>query len=318
LYGDMMRDLNLPPADLDLAVGPETEARQKLMIYIGLERELKENRPDYFVVFGDVNSTLVSAICADHLGIPVVHIESGLRSHDLSMPEELNRICTDRVATLHFTTLESAGEHLLSEGVHPDKIFLVGNLMVDTLVDRKSAFRPPGIWNTFALNAGQYLLVTIHRQSNVHHIQRLVYLIDTIMATSQNLKVVFPAHPRTFKLLQSVGYKHDRLILTTALPYLSFNYLMMHAKGIITDSGGISEESTFLNIPCITLRQNTERPETITLGTNMLCDEDLDCLPHYMETLFKGDWKPALGIPLWDGQSGDRVVKVLAEHRYGD
>lgn len=313
LFADMLRDLGLDEPDLNLAVGSGSAQEQKIKIYMGLDRELKENRPDYFVVFGDVNSTMVGAICADHIGIPVVHIESGLRSHDLSMPEEFNRICTDRVTAVHFTTLESAGVHLTTEGIDPNTVFHVGNLMIDTLVDRKAYFSPPAIWDTHSLKPGHFLLATIHRQSNVNTVERIIYLLDKIMTYSRDLTVVLPAHPRTLKMLQSAGYNHDRLLLTTALPYLSFNYLVMHAKGIITDSGGISEETTFLNIPCITLRHNTERPETVTLGTNVLCDESLDCLPEYMNLLFAGDWKQAQTIPLWDGHSADRIVDKLLE-----
>lgn len=198
LYADMIRDLGLDMPDVDLAVGSGSAQEQKIKIFIGLERELKENHPDYFVVFGDVNSTIVGAICADHLGIPVVHIESGLRSHDLSMPEEFNRICTDRVTAVHFTTLESAGIHLLTEGVSQEKIFHVGNLMIDTLMDRKPFFSPPDIWESHSLTPGQFLLVTIHRQSNVNTVERILFLLEKIMANSRNLPVVLPAHPRTF------------------------------------------------------------------------------------------------------------------------
>ena len=263
------------------------------------------------LVVGDVTSTMACAITAQKLHIPVAHVEGGIRSNDWSMPEEINRLVTDAITNYFFTTSTLANENLKSSGVTEDRIFFVGNTMIDTLMANQERLRTPDIWNQLDLKAGQYGVMTLHRPANVDEEHKLKQLIEEIMTHSQQLPMVFPVHPRTAKILERLGIAHPRLHTIQPLGYLEFIYLVKHAKVVITDSGGITEEASVMNVPCMTLRDNTERPETLTLGSNVLVGTNPKNIKPHLDTLFKGQWKQAQPIPLWDGNTAVRIVEVL-------
>lgn len=227
------------------------------------------------------------------------------------MPEEINRLVTDSITNYFFTTTETADANLLAAGTHPEHIFRVGNTMIDTLLKHRSRFYPPTFWEALRLSPGQYLVLTLHRPSNVDHPETLKALLSEILTHSKNLPILFPVHPRTAKMLEGLGVSHPRLHLTEPMGYLSFNYLVERARAVITDSGGITEETTVLGIPCLTLRNTTERPETVTLGTNELIGTDPAALAPALQRLFAGEWKKGTIPPLWDGQTATRIVHHL-------
>jgi UDP-N-acetylglucosamine 2-epimerase (non-hydrolysing) len=311
MSGDFFDQLGIPQPDTNLGAGSGTQAEQTAAILVSFERELINNRPDVTVVVGDVTSTMACTISAKKLCVPVAHVEAGIRSGDMTMPEEINRIVTDSICDHFFTTSEAANQLLRKSGVDESRIHFVGNTMIDTLMQNLDRLQRPGVWDTFDLEAKEYLLVTLHRPSNVDDPNTLKGFLDVILDHSDNFPVVFPVHPRTRKILHQLNFEHDHLIQIDPLGYLEFIYLLRHARAIITDSGGITEEATVLGVPCMTLRDSTERPETITIGTNELVGTNAQELPMYLAKLSDGRWKEG-GIPdLWDGRTSERIIETL-------
>jgi UDP-N-acetylglucosamine 2-epimerase (non-hydrolysing) len=243
--------------------------------------------------------------------VKVAHVEAGIRSGDWTMPEEINRLVTDSITNYFFTTTEVANQTLRQSGIAEDRIFWVGNTMIDTLLKHKARFIQPEIWNTAALEAGKYIVMTLHRPANVDEESNLKYLIEEIIHHTKGLPLIFPVHPRTAKVLQGLGINAPQLHLVEPMGYLEFNYLVQHAKAVITDSGGITEETTVMGVPCMTLRNSTERPETVDLGTNELLGIDPKAIGPAMEKLFSGNWKKGSIPPLWDGGTSARIVANL-------
>lgn len=303
--------LGIPFPDANLESGGGTQAEQTASIMIKFEQELVENPADIVLVVGDVTSTLACSIVAKKLKTNVAHVEAGIRSFDLTMPEEINRMVTDSISDHFFTTSRVANANLTRAGVGDERIHFVGNTMIDTLLKQESNFRKPLIWDLENLQNSNYFVITLHRPANVDGEFKLKQLLDTIILCSRGLKIIFPVHPRTKKNLVGLGIDAANLIMIEPMSYLEFNYLVKHAKAVITDSGGITEETTVMGIPCITLRDNTERPETVDIGTNELIGTDPKNLPPAFEKLFSGNWKMG-GIPeLWDGKTAERIINIL-------
>lgn len=313
MSGDFFEQLNIPEPDANLGGGGGTQAEQTAAIMVAFEKELMANRPDLVIVVGDVTSTLACSIAAKKLVIDVAHVEGGIRSGDLSMPEEINRMVTDSITDHFFTTSEIANENLRRLGFPEDRIHFVGNTMIDTLMANMERFRRPEGDIFDKLQTGRYFVMTMHRPANVDQEEKLKEMIDAIMEGTQGLPVIFPVHPRTAKNLQNLGINDPNLFMTEPLSYLEFNYLVKNAKGVITDSGGITEEASVMNVPCITLRENTERAETIELGTNELVGTHPQNLQPYLEKLMRGEWKKYKGIPYWDGKTAERIVDKIIE-----
>jgi UDP-N-acetylglucosamine 2-epimerase (non-hydrolysing) len=313
MSGSFFEQLGIPAPDHNLEVGSGTQAEQTAGIMTRYESILMETPSDFCLVVGDVTSTMACAITAKKLEIAVGHVEGGIRSGDRSMPEEINRLVTDAITDYFFTTSPMANENLRREGVSDDQIFFVGNTMIDTLLGHMERFIQPGVWTEKRLKEKEYLVMTLHRPSNVDEEEQLKNLIHEIVHTSNNLPIVFPVHPRTRKNLERLGIEYESLIYTEPLSYLEFNYLVKNALAVITDSGGITEESTVMGIPCMTLRDSTERPETCSVGTNELLGIDPSAIQPAMEKLFAGKWKRG-GIPeKWDGRAAERIVELLSK-----
>ena len=304
-------ELGLPEPDFNLGAGGGTQAEQTAKIMIGYEKLLMSSPSDLCLVVGDVTSTMACAIVAKKMKIKVAHVEGGIRSGDLSMPEEINRLVTDSITDYYFTTSEIANENLRKAGIEDDKIHFVGNTMIDTLLANKSRFVKPEIWDVANLMPGEYLVMTLHRPANVDQEENLKLLIEELIKTAKGLKIIFPVHPRTRQVLNKLTIDADNLILIEPQSYLRFNYLVQHAKAVITDSGGITEETTVFGIPCMTLRANTERPETISIGTNVLLGTNPESIAPAMEKLLSGHWKKGAIPPLWDGQTGSRIISII-------
>lgn len=311
MSGDFFEQLGIPEPDINLEVGSGTQAEQAAAIMVRYEKVLLEQRSDLCLVVGDVTSTMACVIAARKLGVPVAHVEGGIRSGDWTMPEEINRVVTDSITNWFFTTSEVANENLRWAGVEEERIFFVGNTMIDTLLANKNRFCPPAFWQEQGLQAGGYLVATLHRPANVDRADSLAQLLAAIAEGCGDLPVVFPVHPRTAKTLRELDAVPTNFLLVEPQPYLQFNYLAQHAKAVITDSGGITEETTVLGVPCLTLRDNTERPETITIGTNELIGTNPANLKPALARLMAGEWKQG-GIPeKWDGRTGERIVAIL-------
>ena len=306
-------ELGLPTPDRDLEVGSDTHARQTARIMSAFEPLVEERAPKLVVVVGDVNSTLACSLVAVKLGVPVAHVEAGLRSRDRTMPEEINRLVTDAVSDLLFATSDDAVVNLRAEGVAQEKIHLVGNPMIDTLKVHLPAARGRKALDRFGLTTRSYALVTLHRPSNVDRAESLRAIFDALRALSERIPVLFPAHPRTRERMERAGIEtSQRLRVTEPLGYLDFLCLMDQARFLVTDSGGIQEETTALGVPCLTLRPNTERPVTITEGTNKLLGDDPAAILPAAKPLIEGRF-PAPRCPkLWDGRAGIRIAEVLA------
>jgi UDP-N-acetylglucosamine 2-epimerase (non-hydrolysing) len=301
--------LNIPTPNYNLGIGSGNHAEQTGGIMIEYEKLLQLKKSNYCLVVGDVNSTLACAIVAKKNNIKVIHVEAGIRSNDQSMPEEINRILTDSITDLFFTTTESASKNLLKQGVHKNKIYFVGNTMIDTLLKNIHKFSPPHIWNIQNLSKSSYFVLTLHRPSNVDSIKNLEYLIINILEFTRKHKIVFPIHPR---IAQKLNFQQfENLICIEPLEYLQFNFLIKNSLGVITDSGGITEESTVLNIPCITLRNNTERPETVELGTNVLIGNNMKMLEEALNLIFEDKWKDSTIPKYWDGEASLRIMTHL-------
>lgn len=311
MSGDFFEELSIPAPHANLEAGGGTQAEQTAAIMIKFEAELLQFRPDLVLVVGDVTSTLACAITAKKLCIDVVHVEAGIRSGDITMPEEINRLVTDSISDHFFTTSETANQNLRNSGVHHDRIHFVGNTMIDTLYQQMDRLRRPEIWATHRLESGKYFLVTLHRPANVDEVTTLSALLDVIIAETDKLPVVFPIHPRTLKNLEPRFRDNPKLILTDPMSYLEFIFMVKSAKAVITDSGGITEETTVLGVPCLTLRNSTERPETVTMGTNVLVGTQPENLLVYLQQLNTGVWKKSTVPPLWDGKTATRIVQAL-------
>lgn len=306
--------LKIPEPDINLNCGGGSQSEQTASIMIAFEKELQENPSDLVLVVGDVTSTMACSIVAKKMNTKVAHVEAGIRSFDLSMPEEINRMVTDSITDYFFTTTEWAGENLRKQGVLDNKIFFVGNVMIDTLLKNRSRFSKPEIWDKLGLKDKEYIVMTLHRPANVDEEDKLKSLMNEILTHSRELSLVFPVHPRTAKILKNLGISHKRLHMIEPLGYLEFNYLVERAKAVMTDSGGITEEASILNVPCMTLRDNTERPETIELGTNELIGTNPQAIQPALNKLFSGKWKQqGQDIPLWDGKAAERIVGRLLD-----
>jgi UDP-N-acetylglucosamine 2-epimerase (non-hydrolysing) len=303
MSGDFFEQLGIPEPHINLEVGSGTQAEQTAGIMVRYEKVLTERKPDVCLVVGDVTSTMACSIVAKKTGVDVVHVEAGIRSHDLTMPEEINRMVTDALTDHFFTTSEVANQNLRKAGVPEERIHFVGNTMIDTLLKQMPRFTRPALWDRIGLQEKNYIVMTLHRPANVDEEQKLRDLLNAIIGNSRGVPLVFPVHPRTRKILDHLGIQAPNLHLAEPMGYLEFNYLVKHAKAVITDSGGITEETTVMQVPCMTLRDNTERPETITTGTNELVGTDPASIPAHMDRLFDGQWKKG-GIPeLWDGKT---------------
>lgn len=312
MSGNFFEELGIPQPDINLEAGSGTQAEQTATIMMRYEKVLMENRPDLVMVVGDVTSTMACSITAKKLNnIKVAHVEAGIRSGDLTMPEEINRMVTDAITDYFFTTSDIANKNLRMAGIREDQIFFVGNTMIDTLLKNRPRFNKPTIWNVLDLKSENYIVMTLHRPANVDEQGKLKDLLNEIINSTEDLPLIFPVHPRTAKMLEQLQIKHPRLNTIEPLGYLEFNYLVEHAKAVITDSGGITEETTVLGIPCMTLRDNTERPETIFLGTNELLGTDPKAIRPAMEKLFMGKWKNGGIPPRWDGYTAERIVERL-------
>jgi len=307
------KELNIPEPDINLGCGSGTQAEQTAAIMIAFEKELLANPTDLVIVVGDVTSTMACSIVAKKLKTKVAHIEAGIRSYDLTMPEEINRMVTDCLADYFFTTTEWASKNLRVMGVDDNRIFFVGNVMIDTLLSNRDRFKKPVIWDKFYLQEKSYVLITLHRPANVDEGNKLKSYIKEIVNNVHGLPVIFPIHPRTAKIFNDLQIEEPNLKITEPLSYLEFNYLVERAKAVLTDSGGITEETTVMGIPCFTLRDNTERPETIDIGTNELIGTHPSAIKPAFEKLFAGKWKKGNIPSLWDGKSAERIVRKLLE-----
>ena len=311
MSGDFFEQLGIPSPDVNLEVGSGTQAEQTAGIMIGYERLLLERRVGCCLVVGDVTSTMACAITAQKLSVPVAHVEAGIRSGDWSMPEEINRLVTDSIANWFFTTSEHANANLRRAGVDEGRIFFVGNTMIDTLLANMSRLRPPALFEELGLQPGSYFVTTLHRPANVDSGDGFTRLLHAVANGVRGMPVIFPVHPRTAKTLRALSKIPDNVCLVEPQSYLEFNWLVKNAKGVITDSGGITEETTVMGVPCLTLRENTERPETVEIGTNELVGVDPAALGPALDRLFAGAWKKGGVPPLWDGRTGSRIVAHL-------
>jgi UDP-N-acetylglucosamine 2-epimerase (non-hydrolysing) len=306
-------DLGLPQPHANLEAGSGTQAEQTAAIMVRYEALVQREAPDLCLVVGDVTSTMACAIVAQKAGIAVAHVEAGLRSGDWRMPEEINRLVTDAITNYFFTTSRSAGDHLRTSGVPDSRIFFVGNTMVDTLLAQLPRLRPPACWTSESLTSSAYVVLTLHRPVNVDNPDHLREWLHAIADATRGLPVIFPVHPRTRKTLDALADLPAAVRVQPSLSYLEFNYLVKHARAVITDSGGITEESTVLGVPCLTLRDTTERPETVTMGTNVLVGASPAAVAPALDRVFAGEW-PRGRIPeLWDGHAGERIVSVLEQ-----
>lgn len=345
-------ELGIPAPDTNLGCGGGTQAEQTAAIMVAFEKELIAHPADIVLVVGDVTSTMACSIVAKKLNTRVCHVEAGIRSWDLSMPEEINRMVTDSLADYMFTTSEVANRNLMRQGATmmsdvgcqmsvesgkckvesvglaedkyayervPQRVWYVGNVMIDTLLANRARFRQPEVWNTLALQEKQYIVMTMHRPANVDEENHLRAMMEQIVDNAHGLPIVFPIHPRTAKLFynlwgdeEALAKRFPNLHIVEPLGYLEFNYLVERAKAVVTDSGGITEETTVMGVPCITLRDNTERPETCTVGTNELIGTKPEAIKPALDKLFAGEWKKG-GVPaLWDGHTAERIIAILA------
>jgi UDP-N-acetylglucosamine 2-epimerase (non-hydrolysing) len=311
MSGDFFEQLGIPEPDINLEVGSGTQSEQTAAIMVRYEKVLLEQRSDLCLVVGDVTSTMACSIAARKLGVPVAHVEGGIRSGDWTMPEEINRVVTDSITNWFFTTSETANENLRRSGVSDDRIFFVGNTMIDTLLKQMPRLRPPVFWDELGLQPGRYFVVTLHRPANVDGEQQLQRLLHAIADGTGGMPVVFPVHPRTAKNLREMEGQIPGMRYVDPQGYLEFNYLVKYAKGVITDSGGITEETTVMGVPCITMRNNTERPETVDIGTNELIGTDPVNLGPALARLLAGNWKKGTIPEKWDGKAAERIVAEL-------
>ena len=337
-------ELNIPMPDANLGCGGGSQAEQTANIMVAFEKHLLAHPTDLVLVVGDVTSTMACSIVAKKLNTRVCHVEAGIRSWDLSMPEEINRMVTDSLADYMFTTSEIANKNLLMAGAtlvnspspmatNPlptlqeeqyafqrisQRVWYVGNVMIDTLLANRSRFRRPAVFDELQLTDGQYIMMTMHRPANVDEEAHLKALMEQIITNVHGLPIIFPIHPRTAKIFYNLWGDEatlrqlfPNLHIVEPMGYLEFNYMVERAKAVVTDSGGITEETTLMGVPCITLRDNTERPETCTVGTNELIGTDPAAVKPALDTLFAGEWKKGAIPALWDGHTAERIVDIL-------
>lgn len=311
------KDLDIPEPDVNLGVRTDSPVVQTAEIMLRLAPVVAGERPDVVMVVGDVNSTLAGALVAVKMGIPVAHVEAGLRSFDRTMPEEINRVLTDAVADYCFTTEPEANQNLLREGIPPERVHYVGNVMIDTLFRFRECAATSPILEQLGLTPRRFAVLTLHRPSNVDDPQALSHTLAALARLQQDVPVIFPVHPRTRNRLQrfpEVIGRGGRLRLIDPLSYLDFVQLMANAACVLTDSGGIQEETTALGVPCLTLRTTTERPITVSHGTNRIVGVDPEKINAAWKEICRGEW-PAGRLPeLWDGKAADRIVKILLNH----
>ena len=298
-------ELNIPKPDVNLGCGGGTQAEQTAAIMVAFEKDRMEHPTDLVLVMGDVTSTMACSIVAKKLCTKV--------ARDLTMPEEINRMVTDSLADYFFTTSEVANANLRRFGVEEKDLFFVGNVMIDTLLANRSRFIKPLVYDELHLQPKQFLVLTMHRPANVDEAEKLKKMMNEIVSNVHGLPIVFPIHPRTAKIFKDLGIEADNLHIVEPMGYLEFNYLVEQAKAVITDSGGITEETTVMGVPCVTLRDNTERPETCTIGTNELIGTNPDNIKPALDKLFAGQWKKGGIPPLWDGHAAERIVDILIE-----
>lgn len=313
LSDTFFEELNIPKPDANLEVKSGSQSVQTAAIMVAFEQELITNPTDIVLVVGDVNSTMACALVAKKMNLKVAHVEAGIRSGDRSMPEEINRIVTDSITDYFFTTSTSASKNLIDYGVHPNDVHFVGNVMIDTLHQNKDRFEQPNFWSETHLEKGNYIVLTLHRPANVDQEESLINLLQGIDRLANGKKIIFPIHPRTKAILGERNLATSNMLLIDPQGYLNFMYLVANSFAVITDSGGISEETTVLGVPCFTLRNNTERPETISVGTNHLVGTDIENLVQAYTAFLQNGLKAA-GIPeLWDGKASERIVEVLLQ-----
>lgn len=310
------RDLQIPVPDVFLNVGSGSHSKQTAEVMIRFDEVLEKEKPDLVIVVGDVNSTMACSVTASKKNVKVAHVEAGLRSFDRAMPEEINRIVTDALSDYLFTTEKSGNEHLLEEGKRADQIFFTGNVMIDSLVFAQERIRTSSVVSRLQVQPHEYFLVTLHRPSNVDNpgsLEKVVRILDTLQ---KRLHVVFPIHPRSLKMIEKFGFQEriksmHRLKLTDPIGYIDFLSLMSTAKAVISDSGGLQEESTYLGVPCLTMRENTERPVTIDVGTNTLVGLDETKISGCVDSIMIGTYKQGNRPPLWDGKAAERIAEIL-------
>ena len=319
---NFFRDLELPEPDLHLGVGSGSHAWQTAEVMVRFEKVLADLTPDLVLVVGDANSTLACSITATKLGVSIAHVEAGLRSFDRNMPEEINRVVTDRLSDYLFTTCQEANDNLGREGIGKEKIFLVGNVMIDSLLAKLEQAKQSDILNRLGMQSAKYIVMTLHRPSNVDNQKTLRNILHGLNVIQQKLPVIFPAHPRTLKQITEFGLSEQiaemtHLHLVEPLGYLDFLSLMSQSKLVLTDSGGIQEETTVLGIPCLTLRENTERPVTVTEGTNTLVGSDPNRIIDEAMKVLNGYGKVGRVPKLWDGRASERIVTILEKEVLG-
>lgn len=312
------QDLLLPEPDVYLGVGSGTHTEQTARIMLDFEKVMEEQKPDLVLVVGDVNSTAACSLVAAKMQTKIAHVEAGLRSFDRTMPEEINRMITDALSDFLFVTEKSGLENLKNEGIPDNKVFFTGNVMIDSLKFFLEKARESSILSDLQVNGSPFALVTLHRPSNVDVKENLENLFYTFSVIGKEVKIVFPMHPRTKKMIDTFDLENyvasiENLIITDPIGYLDFMQLMQNARLILTDSGGIQEETTYLGIPCITIRENTERPITVDIGTNVLVGPKADRIIHETEKIISGNGKKGKIPELWDGNAAERIVRILAE-----
>lgn len=313
-------DLEIPRPDIYLGVGSANHGEQTGKIMIEFENVLLKNKPDLVVVVGDVNSTIACGLVAVKQGVKLAHVEAGLRSFDRTMPEEINRILTDQISDFLFVTENSAIQNLRKEGVSENKIFLVGNVMIDTLMAHLERAQKSDILDRLGLSANAYATLTLHRPSNVDHRDNFLEILSALKEIQNHLPIVFPVHPRSRERLNQFGLNEQlkdmpKLLLMEPLGYLDFLKLMAKSKFVLTDSGGIQEESTVLGIPCLTLRQNTERPVTVSQGTNLVIGSQGKRIVEESEKILRREFKKGRLPDLWDGKAATRIVEILLKNK---
>ena len=312
-------ELGIPAPDVNLGCGGGSQAEQTAAIMVAFEKELMAHPVDIVMVVGDVTSTMACSIVAKKLNTKVCHVEAGIRSWDLTMPEEINRMVTDALADYMFTTSEVANRNLVRMGCEMNKnVWFVGNVMIDTLLANRARFRKPEVWDELKLQEKQFIVMTMHRPANVDEENHLRAMMEQIIGNVHGLPVIFPIHPRTAKQLKIEDWKLENpdrwknLHIVEPMGYLEFNYLVERAKAVVTDSGGITEETTVMGVPCITLRDNTERPETCMVGTNELIGTNPDAIKPALDKLFAGEWKKGNIPEKWDGKTAERIIEILS------
>jgi UDP-N-acetylglucosamine 2-epimerase (non-hydrolysing) len=311
LSDTFFEELNIPHPNANLEVKSGSQAEQTGAIMVAFEKELTQNQSDLVLVVGDVNSTMACAIVAKKMNIKVAHVEAGIRSGDMTMPEEINRIVTDSITDYFFTTSTSASENLLKNGVDSSNVHFVGNVMIDTLYQNLDRISAPSFWKDFGLETGNYIILTLHRPSNVDEEQSLIDLLEGIDKMVGDKKIIFPIHPRTKAILGETNLNLKNILFVEPQGYLNFMYLIKNSFAVITDSGGISEETTVLGIPCFTMRTTTERPETIEIGTNNLVGISIENLENAYKKLKDTDSRQHKIPELWDGKASERIVAIL-------